>query len=201
MDFGLIRHFTELSDHYSNTLDYVLEMIHFGDSLADIKKYVQRRKKYLEDDGEEGADGGGDKKLVIAGFPGVGKTYFKNNTDKNIQDSDSSLFSKSPDFPNNYIEHIKNADAAIVLVSTHKVVREALVKNNIVFTLVYPQANLKEEYLERFRRRGSPERFLGYLEDNWDGFIKELGAQDDCAKIILCSKMFLSDILPYYTKG
>ena len=61
--------------------------------------------------------------LVISAFPGCGKTTFynewRNNSGKRILDSDSSLFSwiyddegnktdkRNPDFPNNYIQHIK----------------------------------------------------------------------------------------------
>ena len=47
---------------------------------------------------------------IILGFPGVGKSYCKEyfkGTDTKIQDSDSSEFPKN-DFPNNYLNHIKN---------------------------------------------------------------------------------------------
>ena len=71
--------------------------------------------------------------------------YLKNNSNKVILDSDSSTFDKK-NFPENYITHIKNKISIvdIILVSSHKVVRDALVKNNINFTLVYPDRTLKK---------------------------------------------------------
>ena len=52
------------------------------------------------------------KTLVVAGFPGIGKTFFKKNLqNKSVLDSDSSKFSwdgkiggkRNPKFPANYI--------------------------------------------------------------------------------------------------
>lgn len=59
---------------------------------------------------------------IISGFPGIGKSYFFRNQEYNnrtVLDSDSSEFSwvkdengnntkeRNPDFPSNYIDHIK----------------------------------------------------------------------------------------------
>ena len=56
---------------------------------------------------------------VISAFPGTGKSYFHRNSDSKVLDSDSSKFSwieegvRHPDFPNNYMTHIKeNIDSA-----------------------------------------------------------------------------------------
>ena len=49
------------------------------------------------------------KTKIIAGFPGIGKSYVFNQRKYKCLDSDSSLFSwiekgvRHPDFPNNYI--------------------------------------------------------------------------------------------------
>jgi len=111
------------------------------------------------------------KTLVISGFPGIGKShFFRKNKDKVVLDSDSSKFSwiekgiRHPDFPNNYIKYIKEnlayinplgvGKADIILVSSHKNVRDALVENDIPFTLVYPSRDIKEEYLQRYKDRG-----------------------------------------------
>ena len=47
-----------------------------------------------------------DNTMLYAGFPAVGKSYFYNNSDLTVLDSDSSKFDKAF-FPQNYIEHIK----------------------------------------------------------------------------------------------
>ena len=134
------------------------------------------------------------KTLVISAFPGCGKThFFNNNKDKIILDSDSSLFSwiekgvRNPDFPENYIKHIKNniGKVDIILVSSHKVVRDALVENGIEFTLVYPSRDIKKSYIQRYIDRGSDENFIKLLTNKWDEFLDELENQQHCKKIEL----------------
>lgn len=119
------------------------------------------------------------KTLVVSAFPGCGKSYlFNNDTDDIILDSDSSKFDKK-DFPSNYIKHIKdNIDYAdIILVSSHKDVRTALFDNEIKFILVYPDIKLKEEYLERYKQRGSPEAFIKLISTNWDSWVSDMNNQ------------------------
>lgn len=96
---------------------------------------------------------------IIAGFPGVGKSYLFNETDIKVTDSDSSKFDKK-DFPNNYISHIQNKldEGYTVLSSTHDDVRKAFVENNMPFYLVYPDIRLKDEYIERYKKRGESRR-------------------------------------------
>lgn len=98
---------------------------------------------------------------VISGFPGAGKSYFATHCGSNlvVQDSDSSQFSwirpgeRHPDFPQNYIQHIKDllGTADIIFVSSHKEVRAALVEAGVPFMLVYPKRNAKAEFLARYR--------------------------------------------------
>ncbi len=112
---------------------------------------------------------------VICGFPGVGKsTLFKELKDSKykVLDSDSSTFDKK-DFPSNYIEHIKEKtkEGYTILASSHKEVRDALIKEEMLFTLVYPDKSLKDEYLARYKERGSPQSFIDLLDKNWDTWV------------------------------
>ena len=140
---------------------------------------------------------------IISGFPGVGKTYYKQHTNLNVLDSDSSKFSwikegvRHPDFPQNYIEHIQAniGKVDIILVSSHKMVRDALVKNNINFTLIFPERKLKEEYLVRFKERGNNQNFIDMINTNWDNFIDELETQINCEIIKLKSEEYLNNYL------
>jgi len=150
--------------------------------------------------------------LVISGFPGIGKSHFFRKNEKQgkiVLDSDSSLFSwvkdkdgnntkeRNPYFPGNYINHIKKniGDADIILVSSHKIVRDALVENDIPFTLVYPSRSIKEEYLQRYIDRGSDNPFIKLLDNNWDNFLDEMEQQEGCEKIELEEGKYLSDYL------
>jgi len=139
---------------------------------------------------------------VISAFPACGKTYFyKNKQDdfEGILDSDSSDFSwvkdedgknteeRNPDFPNNYIQHIKEniGKVEIIFVSSHKVVRDALKENDIDYNLIYPRKDQKEDWMRRFINRGNNENFVNFISKNWDSFIDDMDEDDYPLKIEL----------------
>lgn len=140
---------------------------------------------------------------IISAFPGTGKSYYVNYGEGSgympqgfATDSDSSKFDKS-NFPDNYIEHIIEKikeGYARIFVSSHEVVREALVENNIPFTLVYPKIELKEDYLERYKQRGSPESFINLIDNNWELWINQLKNQKGCTHIELNKGEFISNV-------
>jgi hypothetical protein len=135
--------------------------------------------------------------LVVSAFPGCGKSHlFRNKGEKKILDSDSSTFDKSQ-FPQNYIEHIKSniGEVDIILVSSHKEVRDALVNESINFTLVYPRKDIKDEYIQRYIDRGNDGKFVELLKQNWNNWTDELENQEGCEKIELESGQYLSNVI------
>mgnify|MGYP001585513385 FL=1 len=134
--------------------------------------------------------------LLCAGFPAVGKSHIYNHSKLKVLDSDSSKFDKSF-FPQNYIEHIKAnlGKVDIILISSHDVVRDALVKEGLDFTLVYPNIDLKGEFIERYKQRGSNEGFIKLVSDNWTEWITQLQNQNGCKKIELNTGQYLSDVI------
>lgn len=135
--------------------------------------------------------------VIVSGFPGVGKTELKKMIISH--DSDSSSFSwsspgiRNPEFPSNYIEHIKEL-IGIVLVSSHVDVRNSLAENKIRYNLVYPSLDCKEEYLKRYFHRGSPEAFIQLLDKNWNDWITALQEDKNASKhIVLNSGEYLTD--------
>ena len=142
-------------------------------------------------------------KKVVAGFPGVGKSVLFKNSNLNVLDSDSSKFSwiepgvRHPDFPQNYINHIKvNIGVAdIILVSSHDVVRKALAESGIEYYLVYPDISLKEEYLDRYRQRGNDEKFIALLKSKWEEFILSIEEETFPTLLKLSSNQYLSDVI------
>lgn len=135
-----------------------------------------------------------DTKLISA-FPATGKTlYFQNN--KNVLDSDSSKFDKAL-FPENYINHIKEniGHVKIILISSHDIVREALTREGLEYTLVFPDKSLKQEYVKRFKARGNNNSFIELLNNNWDEWINQLQNQKGCKKIVLNKGEYLSNVL------
>jgi len=122
---------------------------------------------------------------VISCFPGTGKTYFFENQDKygiKILDSDSSSYSwlengeRNPEFPQNYIEHIKEnlGKVDLILVSSHWDVRDGLRYNRIDFKIVIPDHIDREIYFERYRNRGSSDAFINSVKANWDRWLAEI---------------------------
>lgn len=133
---------------------------------------------------------------IISGFPGIGKSTLKENGYDCI-DADSSKFDKAQ-FPGNFIEFIKRMtarqDIEFVFIPTHESVRKLLLGNDIDFTVVYPDRSLKEEYLTRYKERGSPTAFIDIMFRQWDSFIQTC---EDCTatKVMLSEGEYLQDVL------
>lgn len=123
---------------------------------------------------------------IICGFPGIGKSYFYNNNKDICLDSDSSKFSwtyncdderiRNDKFPANYIKHIKEniGKVEFILVSSHQDVRDALLRECIHFYYVYPDSNRKDEFIQRYRDRGSPESFIQLVDSMWYDWFSEI---------------------------
>jgi hypothetical protein len=142
---------------------------------------------------------------VISAFPAVGKSWLFNelsNKGISVLDSDSSKFSwlsegvRNPDFPKNYISHIKENIGKVdyIFVSSHKEVRSEMNFNLISYILVYPHESLIKEYIERFTKRGNDEKFIEFICKNWFQFINDLKNEDCRQKIQLLQGQFLSDV-------
>lgn len=149
---------------------------------------------------------------IISAFPGVEKTHFFKENQSICLDSDSSEFSwtidvaekkkvRNPDFPENYIKHIKEniGKYEYIFVSSHKEVREALKDNCLFFYLIFPSIYLKEEYLERYKLKESPKQFIDFIESKWIEFISELYQETEGCKAISIDNTgyHLTEILPY----
>lgn len=141
---------------------------------------------------------------IISGFPGVGKsTMFKYETSLLVSDSDSSKFSwiepsvRHPDFPSNYIEHIKSKIGKVdfILVSSHDIVREALNNEGIEYTIVYPSKDIKDEYIQRYIKRGNNEAFVNLLQANYEKFIEGIENETKPKLVSLNSGEYLLDVL------
>jgi hypothetical protein len=142
---------------------------------------------------------------VISGFPGIGKSVLTKQSNLTVLDSDSSQFSwiekgvRNPDFPNNYMNHIKEniGKADYILVSSHDNVRQALKDNQIDYTIVYPSVDLKDEYMDRYAGRGNDEKFINFIGTNWDKFLSDI-QEDSYPKHVCLSKgQFLSHMLHF----
>lgn len=145
---------------------------------------------------------------IISAFPGCGKTEcYKKYQDPIhefiVLDSDSSTFDKT-EFPENYIKHIKEnvGKVDVIFISSHQAVRDALKKDKELmemddkfkcrFIIAYPSKEQKENYLERYKLRGSSDKFIKLLSDNWDNWIDSMQHETLGAKYLMMDS-YLTD--------
>ena len=126
---------------------------------------------------------------IISGFPGVGKSHLGKRSDNEIVvlDLESSDF-KGENRWEDYKSEIKNqiGKVDVLFVSSHKETRKILSELGLNFCLVYPDRSLKDEYLRRYRDRGSSEEFIEMMDKNFDLFIDSIENEEvRCAKIKL----------------
>lgn len=143
--------------------------------------------------------------MIICGFPGIGKSHFFRkckDLDIIVNDSDSSYFDKS-EFPQNYINHLtkltkeqsKSFKPFYILASSHKEVREALIESGLDFIVIVPDVSLKDEYLARYKERGSPESFQKLIGDNFETWINEIINDKRINVMVLSKGQYLSDVI------
>jgi len=157
----------------------------------------------------------GDKKVkyrcvIISGFPGVGKSTAAEKI-KYVMDAESSGYHyefdcktgemiERDDWVQHYVDFIQrestqeNYGLNYLLVSSHAEVRAEMIKRGIPFIFVVPDQGLKNEYMKRFLKRGSPVEFIKYMYDHWTSFFA--GVVNGGAPVIyLNSGEYLSDLI------
>ena len=141
--------------------------------------------------------------MILSGWPGIGKSHFKKNSKFVVHDSDSTQFSKlengepNPNFVDEYITHIsKLAETepdSIILVSTHQMVLEKLAQSGLMYYVIIPKPELKDEYIQRYIERGSPQPMIDLISNNWTPWLEHIKANHKYFE--LESEEFLSDFI------
>lgn len=154
--------------------------------------------------------------VIIAGFPGVGKSAVVSYP-TTVYDVESSTYhwATAEDgtrelnllWPENYIKAIEQfaamPDVTHVLVSTHKEVIEGLLENHDI-VIVIPTIAQKNDYLQRYMRRGSTAEFIATMNRNFDKYLADVSywSTDEseyghhASVIRLYQGQYISDILP-----
>lgn len=134
--------------------------------------------------------------LIICGFPGVGKSTIATQNNK-IVDHESRKYEKTIGWERNYINDCKKLliESKIVLMTTHDSVRKMLKLKDMQYYLVYPDKSLKDEYLLRYRSRGSSQEFIESLDKNWDNYLRSMDEDTGCIeRVVLKRNEFLKDV-------
>ena len=156
------------------------------------------------------------KALIICGFPGIGKSTAE-QAYRDAIDCESSAFhyvidhnvvnanfpagvkKENPNWAQEYVDFVekcaKDGKYRYVLASSHLEVREELDMRTIPYVVVVPEAGIKDEYLQRYVKRGDCAEFIIKVSESWDEWLNEI-EQNAPAVIHLKAGKVLSDILP-----
>lgn len=198
----------ELTQHVNFKVSRLLERIEKSTKVPEDKKTPKKPTKLGQ---------------VLSVFAGCGKTYCAKKYPDKVIDLESSdykwiyaidvstipkegrkgmpakLRKVNPDWPNNYIQAIKEARKKydVVLVAQYEEVRKAMAQAGIQYALVFPLNSCKMEFVERYKRRGNPESFVQMLMTNFDKWVFDLYESNDGNKWVLAPGQYLEDMLKY----
>lgn len=134
--------------------------------------------------------------LLYAAFCGTGKTYICNQKIINAIEIEYWKY-KDKGLQKKYIMDIKKQIGRVdcIFLSTDPEGLKLLQKHGFKITLIYPDNNLRNEYLDRYIERDSPYDFIGTFMKHWNIWINELKKQNYCEHIILKSGEYLTDVI------
>ncbi len=126
------------------------------------------------------------RKYYVWGFPGIGKS--STDTELRVVDADCERFKfqvsedvplhsrvimeqarRDPSYPDNYWKYVHSVDADMVLLNCHISLLGAVDRDRLL--LVYPSPEMKEEYLQRYARRGDSPGYIHYMETAFDEIV------------------------------
>lgn len=108
----------------------------------------------------------------------------------------------NPSWPQNYFEALKQVkDQYDYILISDDICSQFLKENNFEYWWIYPQEDLKDEYLDRCRKRGNNLEFINWYSKLWKEWIL-LCKNDKLASkhIELKSNQYLEDVLPNLKK-
>lgn len=154
---------------------------------SDFSQFIWCMRKRTEKEAQE----------FIARAVANGRAYNKLSDIQNVYDE--VLLLRNPEFPGNYIQHIKEklGTCEYLFVSSHEEVRSALKAAGLPFTLVYPEKQCLAEWVGRHYMCGlsGKNRFpIKTLIDNWYKWIEQCDLDDGAScKIRLGFGQYLLD--------
>ena len=118
-----------------------------------------------------------------------------------IEDDESAkstdrIFNK--DWPDNYFKALDEVKSSYdyILISD-EICDDYLKVNNYEYWWVYPNRELKDEYMDRCRARGNNEEFIYWYSKLWDKWIDKCENDKNATKHIKLNKNeYLEDVLP-----
>ena len=152
--------------------------------------------------------------IFVYAFSATGKSTVAKKY-SNVIDMESTLYKYLGDFeekeylksterklnrkwPENYFEELMRVkDMYDYILISDEICDKFLQEKNFQYWWVYPQKELKEEYMERCRKRGNNNEFISWYSKRWNEWIDKCKNDKFASKHIeLQSNQYLEDVLP-----
>ncbi|KKN04008.1 hypothetical protein LCGC14_1101990 [marine sediment metagenome] len=140
--------------------------------------------------------------MVISAFCGTGKSYLcEQSFDLKYIEFECWKYDQS-EFPSNYVTDVLSriGEVDIIFVSTNPMSLNLLIKSGVKVILIYPELQLKDEYLSRYINRCSSYDFIKTLSTYWEIWIRESMANKSCQHVVLTQGQYISDVLSQFIK-
>ncbi len=135
---------------------------------------------------------------IVCGFVGTGKSsIMKYCEDVKAIDLDTVYFKKIEGWENVYAQcaiALSNM-YDIVCITSYIQVMKLFNKHGIKWWLVYPDRNLKLEYIERAEKKNTDPEYIEQFFNKWDDHIDDAQDVPNSHKIVLKSGQYLSDVV------
>lgn len=108
----------------------------------------------------------------------------------------------NPEWPDNYFNSLNEVkDKYDYILISDDICNNYLHDNNYEYWWIYPSIDLKEEYLNRCKRRGNNQEFITWYSNLWEEWIHNCQNDKLATKHIeLKSNQYLEDVLPNLKK-
>jgi len=134
------------------------------------------------------------KTVLCASFCGTGKTFICENSHiKAVEVEYWKYKGQEKEFLQDIKKHIGVVD--IILLQTDAESLNILHDEGLDIILIYPQKNLRNEYLDRYIERDNPYDFIGSMMKYWDKTIDELSNRKYCKQFVLEKNQYISDVI------
>ena len=132
--------------------------------------------------------------IFVYAFTATGKSLLAKKY-KNVIDMESTIYKYVSQ--NSEDESLKSTDKYDYILISDEICDDFLISNKYEYWWVYPNESLKEEYMQRCRKRGNNEEFIYWYSKLWKEWITKCKKDKNASKHIeLNSNQYLEDVLP-----
>lgn len=123
--------------------------------------------------------------MIICGFPGTGKSLMaKFSRWIGWIDLESTPFEKDWMRYAKVAKHMSD-NGYTVMVSTHAELIDCFEHMEVPYTVIIPNIEDVNTYLQRYRERGNDESFVKLIDDNWDNWIRQILASGSVLRTVV----------------